>query len=248
MKNKANDIEFLVNKLRESSDKEIINLLQTIGVTILNKYVVKIDDVLIEPLLVEAYYFDEDTFRDCNTYGACDLDCRKKQSNRFNQLFVHPPRYSKGIDIVLSMNDNYCLSFLIKNSLIHQKHGNKEPVKCSQENLCRELTTSYMINLSALENYKNVLIDKKEFNLSSTNSAGLFAKRKGTTKGSHFDDRLACVLLDKINDFPYTLEKEFGKTRLLREYMNNNSDANKTKMEALCKGLISKREIDSLLQ
>ena len=249
MENKAKEIEYLVNRLRMTTDEgEIIDLLQTIGVTLLNKYVVEINDVLIEPLLLEAYYFDEDTFRDCNTYGACDLDCRKKQSNRFNKLFVHPSKYSKGIDIVLSMEGNYCLSYLIKNSLIFDKRGDRKPIGCSQEKLCYELEKSFMINLSKIESNTNVLVDKSIYDLTVTRSDGLYAKRKGTTKGNHFNDRLACVLLDKIKDFSYSFEKGYSKTFLLREYMNNHSDANKDKMKKLCEGLICKKEIDRLLK
>ena len=92
-------------------------LLQDINAMILTQYVIQVKDIVIEPLRVEAYLYVDGRFEDKfihrpnkkAPYGAC-------QRNRFGQLYVHPG-YS-GVDIVLSLEETYAYSCLIKNSRI----------------------------------------------------------------------------------------------------------------------------------
>lgn len=242
---KKEKIESLVLSLEGKNEKEIVKILQEIGIELLNKYVIEVDNIIIEPVLVEAYYFDATNFRDCNTYGACDLECRKKQSNRFNQLFIHPKKYSAGIDIVLSKGD-YCLSYLIKNSLIHY---NGETKFYSQEKLAQRLSELLKKKYPDIENINEVLKIKGENDngLQDTNYKGLFAKRKGTSKGEYADIETACVLLDRINRYKYSFEKGYSKTKLLEDYIKNNSNIDKEKIGELCKGLINKEKLEKLL-
>lgn len=69
---------------------------------------------------MEPYLFKEDAFEDKFTHYIVKDDKQKyygpQQRNRFGKLYIHSG-YS-GVDIVLSDNDNYAFSLLIKNSRI----------------------------------------------------------------------------------------------------------------------------------
>ena len=118
-----NEVEYfgkLKRKIAELVDRqgEIRDeLLQDINAMILTQYVIQVKDIVIEPLRVEAYLYVDGRFEDKfihrpnkkAPYGAC-------QRNRFGQLYVHPG-YS-GVDIVLSLEETYAYSCLIKNSRI----------------------------------------------------------------------------------------------------------------------------------
>lgn len=259
-------LESLIIDLRRlnapKDESEIRDTLQEIGVELLNKYVIVIDDIIIEPLLVEAYYYDEDKFEDLSTYGATCKECEKKQSNRFNQLFVHREDHtiyhSKGIDIVLSKGD-YCLSYLIKDSLIYY-NGKHE--FCSQEILdarLRELLKERFERFYDIEEIDDVLKEKGEhskYGLETTNSEGLFAKRRGTSKGDYANMELACLLLDKINnpEYNYSFEKGIGgKSGILKNHIEKNKESiinnkeEENRIRKLCSGLISQKELDDLL-
>ena len=71
-----------------------------------NEYVIKVEGIMIEPLWVEAYYFNKNTFSDCNTHLS------EKQKNRFGQLYFHE-KGRGGFDICLSDSEDYYLSFLL---------------------------------------------------------------------------------------------------------------------------------------
>ena len=112
-------LEQKVEELEEEKNmKKQVKLLQEINKMLLNDYVIKISDgCVIHPLRVEAYYFDEKKFRD----GYCHQS--ENQKKRFGRLYLHPEkgrsgRPGGGVDICLSLKENYCLSFLIRNSLI----------------------------------------------------------------------------------------------------------------------------------
>ena len=57
------ELRKLVKELEQLTDKkEIVAKLQEIGAGLINKYEIKVGNVTIEPLLVEAYYYDKDKF------------------------------------------------------------------------------------------------------------------------------------------------------------------------------------------
>lgn len=110
----------LVEELKNECNKEEqIKILQKIGAELLTKYEIRIGNITIEPLRVEAYLFKETVFEDKfihyikknkqNYYGP-------QQRNKFGKLYIHSG-YT-GVDIVLSNDDNYAFSFLIKNSRV----------------------------------------------------------------------------------------------------------------------------------
>lgn len=111
----------LANRLDSKAGKDIvIEYLQKIGAELLKNYEIRIGSITIEPLRVEPYLFKEDAFEDKFIHYIVKDDKQKyygpQQRNRFGKLYIHSG-YT-GVDIVLSENDNYAFSFLIKNSRV----------------------------------------------------------------------------------------------------------------------------------
>ena len=65
------DLHCLVSKLEsERKEKEQVKILQQINELLLTKYAIKIGDLKVVPLWVEAYYYDKDKFCDENTHKS----------------------------------------------------------------------------------------------------------------------------------------------------------------------------------
>lgn len=104
------DLRTLVGNLKSAAYDEQIRILQTLGGKLINDYRIEAFGATIEPLWVEAYYYDEVRFPDCNTHRS------SKQKNRFGQLYFHERGYG-GADICLSNSEDFYLSFLLKATL-----------------------------------------------------------------------------------------------------------------------------------
>ena len=109
-------MENLINQLTSTHDKDAqVKLLQEIGKKLLTEYVIKIGDITIKPLWVEAYYSDTNTgFVDEAVHGN---ECQK---NKNRALYLHHKTdYQRsGVDICLSCG-NYYLSYLLKYTLVN---------------------------------------------------------------------------------------------------------------------------------
>ena len=109
-------MEDLINQLTSTHDKDAqVNFLQEIGKKLLTKYVIKVGDITIEPLWVEAYYSDTNTgFVDEAVHGN---ECQK---NQYGALYFHHKTDDQhsGVDICLSCG-NYYLSYLLKYTLVN---------------------------------------------------------------------------------------------------------------------------------
>lgn len=197
-----------LEKLGKNNKDDAVIILKQINEQLLTEYVIKVDDVIIEPLLVEAYYYHPGKFEDKNTHGYRNERCRKMQSNRFGQLYFHRKGYG-GLDLCLSMGDDYCLSFLIKNSLVSHVGF------CTQTKLSEQLTKTK--TREEMERIQNVLCKKhRDFEIIHT-------VRKGLTSETFQTKELASLPIDKIKDYPFTLEKEHSKTDLINEYLENEA-------------------------
>ena len=114
------ELKNLVDELKEATDK--VQKLKEIGEKFMNEYEVRIGNMVIEPLLIEAYYNSSD-FPDNSVHAAKKSNAntytlaKQRQKDHYGELYVHYGT-KDGIDIVLS-NGDYYLSFLIKNALIH---------------------------------------------------------------------------------------------------------------------------------
>ena len=109
-------MENLINQLTSTHDKAAqVNFLQEIGKKLLTEYVIKIGDITIKPLWVEAYYSDTNTgFVDEAVHGN---ECQK---NQYGALYFHHKTDDQrsGVDICLSCG-NYYLSYLLKYTLVN---------------------------------------------------------------------------------------------------------------------------------
>lgn len=117
--NELKELEKLVEKLKREYDKyKQIEILQKINSLLLTNYEIRINDDIIHPLRVEAYYWpyrSKGKFDDSSTFPS------KDKLGKFGKLYFIEPKYGyPGIDICLS-NGDYYLSFLIKNSYIGDK-------------------------------------------------------------------------------------------------------------------------------
>lgn len=109
-------MENLINQLTSTHDKDAqVNFLQEIGKKLLTEYVIKIGDITIKPLWVEAYYSDTNT-------GFVDEAVHRNecQKNQYGALYFHHKTDDQrsGVDICLSCG-NYYLSYLLKYTLVN---------------------------------------------------------------------------------------------------------------------------------
>lgn len=199
------------NLEKETDRKKQIEILQSVNKLLLTCYEIKVGDFTIEPLLVEAYYYCPGKFEDTNTHGFKSEKCRSGQSGRFGKLYVHKMGYG-GIDICLSMREDYCLSFLIKNSLVSKEGAAEENKKfCTQVSLLRYLKEN-SVGADIIEQ-KGVLCEKNKDTAPVVNTV-----RKGV-KGSFKNDELASLPVDSLKDYPLTLEKGHTKERIVENYL-----------------------------
>lgn len=109
-------MEDLINQLTSTHNKDAqVNFLQEIGKKLLTEHVIKIGDITIKPLWVEAYYSDTNTgFVDEAVHGN---ECQK---NQYGALYFHHKTDDQrsGVDICLSCG-NYYLSYLLKYTLVN---------------------------------------------------------------------------------------------------------------------------------
>lgn len=225
-----------LEKLEKDDEEKAVIILKQINEQLLTEYVIRVDDVIIEPLLVEAYYYHPGKFKDTNTHGYRNERCRKMQSNRFGQLYFHRKGYG-GLDLCLSMGDDYCLSFLIKNSLVSHVGF------CTQTKLSELLTKKR--TREEMESIQNVLCKKhRDFEIIHT-------VRKGLTSKTFQAKPLASLPIDKIKDYPFTLEAGHSRTILINNYLNK--EAKKTthtktrdELSELAKNYMPRNEFDKL--
>ena len=191
----------LIIRLTSTSDKAVqVKLLQEIGKKLLTEYVIKIGDVTIKPLWVEAYYSDATTgFVDEAVHGS---ECQK---NRYGALYFHHKTDDQrsGVDICLSCG-NYYLSYLLKYTLVNG-------VFKSQAQL------SSMIPHELREDAKNVLV--KEQNPAEVM---VCTKRIGIASSAYKDEDLAIA-----RDINQRFATDSGekkslpqKTELLKAYID----------------------------
>ena len=194
-------MENLINQLTSTHDKDAqVKLLQEIGKKLLTEYVIKIGDITIKPLWVEAYYSDTNTgFVDEAVHGN---ECQK---NQYGALYFHHKTDDQrsGVDICLSCG-NYYLSYLLKYTLVNG-------IFKSQAQL------SSVIPHELRGTAKNVLV--KEQNPAEVM---VCTKRIGIASSAYKDENLAIV-----RDINQRFATESGekkslpqKTELLKAYID----------------------------
>lgn len=112
-------MDILKNKVKEletrTDHEAIVKSLQEIGKLLLTDYVVQVDDVTVEPLWVEAYYYNQNCFPDPFVHQS-------PEQKNFGTLYFHHKTDDQrnGVDLCLSLGDYY-LSFLLKYTLVNEQ-------------------------------------------------------------------------------------------------------------------------------
>lgn len=103
----------------DEKNKLIVEKLQAIGKKLITEYEIKIGDVTVEPLWVEAYYYNESKgFKDPFVHRR-EMQLNKSAED-FGRLYFHhnTDDQRSGVDICLSLSDKYYLSYLLKFTLV----------------------------------------------------------------------------------------------------------------------------------
>ena len=198
------DLRDLVKELEKAEGWENkIKKLQDINKALVTQYVIRVGDLTIEPLWVEAYYYDKESFPDCNTH----MNDKQKGHCRFGKLYLHAKtEINGGVDICLSEKDDYYLSFLIKASLIEGEF-------CKQQKACG-LINQLPMEKEDIEEIKNVLV-KKEMK-KEKDCKVVKAARVGLTKPCFYGQQLAACTVKDLDilekngfDFPDGYKKQW---------------------------------------
>lgn len=216
------ELEKLVAELEAETNEELIEKkLQEIGAKLIKEYEIKVGSLIIKPLLVEAYYYNEKKFPDCNTH----MNSIQKE---FNELYRHSVKAGLksdgrvgGVDICLALNNNkdetYYLSYLIKNSLV-------DGAFCKQVELNSKINNIH----GNSDLYSNVLQkSNKKFD-----KPCIYLKRKGLTRECFRENKLAVVYpWNNINDaFSLESENKIARKKQWRIALSNIERGNTREM------------------
>lgn len=148
----------LIKELKQLTNREDIKkTLLKIGAELLTKYEIRILNIIIEPLRVEPYLFIPSVFKDKFMHhikAGNDIIYGPQQRNRYGKLYIH--KGFSGVDVVLSDEDEYAFSFLIKNSRI--LIDNKVVYPFVKQYEVAKILKEHGISI----NYDNVVLFKKE--------------------------------------------------------------------------------------
>ena len=218
-------LEALVNSLEKQppmeKDDKIVKKLQEILEIFLRNYDVEFGTFKIDPILVEAYYYnDEQNFKDesvhaaRNEKGKIATHARERQKNNFGKLYIHNViTKDDGLDVCLSKGDYY-FSILIKNAIINDKYfatqSNVSKIICDKCQGCNEVPSCLY--------YQECVLKKRE---QPKDMPVIFLPRKNVPS----TERLAAVSLDdiKADRMKLSLAKGFGKERAVANYMFENN-------------------------
>ena len=192
------ELEGLVKKLKNECNKEEqIKILQKIGKMLITEYEIKIGNITIEPLLIEAYYYNCKNFPDCNTH------MNPSQKN-FNELYRHSIKNGLksngrkgGVDICLALNKDkkepYYLSFLIKNSLVNNT-------------FCKQVELNSILNsIPNISNLNSGVLYKRNCKY---DKHCIYLKRKGLKKECFKDAKIAVAYPWNNSNDDFSFENE----------------------------------------
>ena len=208
-------LEALVNSLekqpprKEEKDGRIVKKLQEILEVFLCNYYVEFGTFKIDPILVEAYYYnDKQNFMDTSVHAARNekgkmaTHAKERQKNNFGKLYIHNLKAKNdGLDVCLSRGDYY-FSILIKNAVINDKYfatqSNVSKIICEKCQSCDEVPSCIY--------YQECVLKKREQPKGMT---VVFLPRKNVPS----NEQLAAVSLDSIRASMtnLSLAKGYGK-------------------------------------
>lgn len=192
------ELEGLVEELKNECNKEEqIKILQKIGKMLITEYEIKIGNITIEPLLIEAYYYNCKNFPDCNTH-------MNPSQKKFNELYRHSIKNGLksngrkgGVDICLALNKDkkepYYLSFLIKNSLVNNT-------------FCKQVELNSILNsIPNISNLNSGVLYKRNCKY---DKHCIYLKRKGLKKECFKDAKIAVAYPWNNSNDDFSFENE----------------------------------------
>lgn len=194
-------LEQLVRSLElennRNSEKQIA-ILQEIGKKLLAEYVIKVGDITIKPLWIEAYYSNANTeFVDASVHG-------NERQKMHNILYFHHKTNDQrsGVDVCLSYGDYY-LSYLLKYTMV-------DGVFTTQSALSAKISLELRDETGVLFFAPNPT-DKIQF-----------TKRIGIATGDYKDAELAIVrdVNQRFMDASGTKKSLPQKIELLKKYID----------------------------
>mgnify|MGYP006891104830 CR=1 FL=1 len=202
-------LEALVDSLEKTTGKESVEKkLQDILRMFLCDYYIAFGTFKIDPIVVEAYYHNEERFPDPAVHaarkerGKIATHARERQKDNFGKLYIHNViTKNDGLDVCLSKGDYY-FSILIKNAVINDKYfatqSNVSKFICDECQGCDEVPSCIY--------YQECVLKKRE---QPKDMNVIFLPRKNVPSAEH----LAAVSLDSIkaNMTDLSLAQGYGK-------------------------------------
>ena len=203
------NLEALIECLEKTTGKERIEKkLQDILDAFLRNYYIEFGTFKIDPVLVEAYYHNEDCFLDTAVHaarkerGKIATHAIERQKNNFGKLYIHNViTKDDGLDVCLSKG-NYYFSILIKNAVINDKYfatqSDVSKIICDKCQGCDEVPSCIYYQECVLKTREQ----PKDMNV-------IFLPRKNVPSNDH----LAAVSLDSIKAYmtDLSLAQGYGK-------------------------------------
>ena len=226
---KMNSLENQILKLSKimvanNDYKKVVKELQLIGRMLVTDYVIKIENITIEPLWVEAYYSNDATeFADPFIHG-------KEEQSKFGILYFHHKTDDSrsGVDICLSLCDDdkkeskYYLSYLLKYTLVNGEFTTQS-----------ELSTKIRKAYDSLPNKNDILeisCNKSETDIVGyTTRIGLNVKDSDVQKESKKRYAPLKLAIAKNFDKTYSVKKKLPHIESLADSFLSTHDFNKEK-------------------
>ena len=199
----------------DKSKQDIIDILQQIGVCLLNSKIC-FDDEVIKPVFVEAYFKDEENkinYKDHFIHK--DKDEQKGDKNSPFHFYLHhtkcPTR--KGVDIVIGDKENIKLSYLIKVS----KYKEEKCLQSKTGNIIHELFPGEDKPYPLARNLKISLIEDP-IDSKINYSPRILPKNKSHEAG--YDNEVAIFDSGSLNikEPPYKVVKSIKPLTIYRKY------------------------------
>ena len=190
-------LQALGKALETASEGKAIEILQQIGEILINGCQIRAFDTVIEPLWVEAYYFRDPGFLDCNTHRS------DWQKNRFGRLYFHRRGYG-GLDLCLSDSNRWYLSFLLKATLVNGQFRTQKGIL--------DILPDMGKTKAELEGLENILVPAQNRHRVS------YTTRVNLAKPCYGDARLAAFAMDALPQYNFSFARRNLRENV-REYM-----------------------------
>lgn len=224
------DLEKMVKDLEElTALEEIEKKLQEIGEILLTKYIIQVDNVTIQPLWVEAYYYNTKHFNDPFVHKTND-------QLKNDVLYFHHKTDDQrnGVDICLSSGNCY-LSYLLKYTLID------DFVK-TQSELSPLIRNKYN---NSIKKHPNIGVLKLRENptnvISFTKRIGLTSDKEQNAEKKQLKNHYKDLKLSIVRDFDKHFITNFKfpqREELVKNYLSIKTNWSKSEKADFCKKVL----------